>query len=76
MITLDANETKQRVEVVGNEGSRDKIEVKEFIIFRNETHCYTAELQVPVCILYIYILVTFVTAVYITKFSQIFIIIK
>lgn len=48
MITLDANETKQRVEVVGNEGSRDKIEVKEFIIFRNETHCYTAELQVPV----------------------------
>lgn len=47
-ITLDANETKQRVEVVGTEGSRDMIEVKEFIIFPNTNHCYIAELRVPV----------------------------
>lgn len=48
MITLDSNETKQRVEVVGSEGSRDRIEVNEFIIFPNTNHCYTAELRVPV----------------------------
>lgn len=53
-ITLDANETKQRVEVVGTEGSRDVIEVKEFIIFPNTNHCYIAELRVPVCIFHIY----------------------
>eukprot|EP00105_Crassostrea_gigas_P033434 XP_011456818.1 PREDICTED: integrin alpha-8 [Crassostrea gigas] len=47
-ITLDANETKQRVEVVGTEGSRDMIEVKEFLIFPNTNHCYIAELRVPV----------------------------
>lgn len=47
-ITLDANETKQRVEVVGTEGSRDMIEVKEFIIFPHTNHCYIAELRVPV----------------------------